>query len=148
MQGRPNNGHTEPTAAGRDAGLGECVPRILDRAGGRRAGNRADFCDLVKLSHVLTAVQTHGGYPVEPVDLHPSIRHLVAFQDLLTLSTKVVNGYSLGAQRNLDCLEMVRIAPSASNKQPWRVVRDGPAWHFYCQRTPGSADAPMRSCRR
>jgi len=34
-------------------------------------------------------------------------------------------------------LEMVRLAPSASNKQPWRIVRDGPAWHFYLERTPG-----------
>jgi hypothetical protein len=34
-------------------------------------------------------------------------------------------------------LEMVRLGPSASNKQPWRLVRDGTAWHFYLQRTPG-----------
>jgi hypothetical protein len=34
-------------------------------------------------------------------------------------------------------LEMVRLAPSASNKQPWRIVREGKAWHFYVQRTPG-----------
>jgi hypothetical protein len=34
-------------------------------------------------------------------------------------------------------LEMVHIAPSASNKQPWRVVRKGNKWHFYMQRTPG-----------
>jgi hypothetical protein len=34
-------------------------------------------------------------------------------------------------------LEMVRLAPSASNKQPWRIVRDGSAWHFYLQRTAG-----------
>lgn len=34
-------------------------------------------------------------------------------------------------------LEMVRLAPSASNKQPWRVVRDGKSFHFYLQRTPG-----------
>jgi len=32
---------------------------------------------------------------------------------------------------------MVRIGPSASNKQPWRVVRDANAWHFYLHRTPG-----------
>ena len=31
---------------------------------------------------------------------------------------------------------MVRLAPSASNKQPWRIVKDGSAWHFYLQRTP------------
>lgn len=34
-------------------------------------------------------------------------------------------------------LEMLRIGPSASNKQPWRVIRAGSNWHFYCQRTPG-----------
>jgi len=34
-------------------------------------------------------------------------------------------------------LEMVRLAPSASNKQPWRIVKDGAAWHFYLQRTKG-----------
>ena len=34
-------------------------------------------------------------------------------------------------------LEMVRLGPSASNKQPWRIVKDGNAWHFYVQRTPG-----------
>jgi len=34
-------------------------------------------------------------------------------------------------------LEMVRLAPSASNKQPWRVVRAGGAWHFFLERTPG-----------
>ncbi len=34
-------------------------------------------------------------------------------------------------------LEMVRWAPSANNKQPWRVVRAGSSWHFYRVRTPG-----------
>jgi len=32
-------------------------------------------------------------------------------------------------------LEMVRLGPSASNKQPWRIVKDGNLWHFYLQRT-------------
>jgi hypothetical protein len=32
-------------------------------------------------------------------------------------------------------LEMVRIAPSASNKQPWRIVRQDSRWHFFIQRT-------------
>ncbi len=34
-------------------------------------------------------------------------------------------------------LEMVRLGPSASNNQPWRVIRDGARWHFYLQRTKG-----------
>lgn len=34
-------------------------------------------------------------------------------------------------------LEMVRLGPSASNKQPWRVVKAGSSWHFYLTRTRG-----------
>jgi len=34
-------------------------------------------------------------------------------------------------------LEMVHRGPSASNKQPWRVVRGQGSWHFFLQRTPG-----------
>jgi nitroreductase len=34
-------------------------------------------------------------------------------------------------------LEMTRLSPSASNRQPTRVVRAGASWHFYIRRTPG-----------
>ena len=34
-------------------------------------------------------------------------------------------------------LECVRIGPSASNKQPWRIIRNGEAFHLYLHRTPG-----------
>jgi nitroreductase len=34
-------------------------------------------------------------------------------------------------------LEMARLGPSASNKQPWRIIKDGNTWHFYLQRTEG-----------
>jgi len=37
-------------------------------------------------------------------------------------------------------LEMVRLGPSASNKQPWRIVKEGRAWHFFLQRTKGYGD--------
>jgi nitroreductase len=35
------------------------------------------------------------------------------------------------------CLEMVRLGPSASNKQPWRIIRGESAWHFYLKRSKG-----------
>ena len=44
----------------------------------RRDGNRDDYRDLLKLGQVLNAVHTVAGYPVEPMDLHPSVRHLHA----------------------------------------------------------------------
>ena len=34
-------------------------------------------------------------------------------------------------------LEMVRLAPSASNKQPWRIIKDDKKFHFYLCRTKG-----------
>lgn len=34
-------------------------------------------------------------------------------------------------------LEAVRTAPSATNRQPWRIVRRGSDWHFYVARTKG-----------
>ncbi len=34
-------------------------------------------------------------------------------------------------------LEMVRLAPSASNKQPWRILRTDRCWHFFLHHTPG-----------
>ncbi len=32
------------------------------------------------------------------------------------------------------CLEMVRLGPSASNRQPWRVIVEGQTCHFYMMR--------------
>ena len=40
-----------------------------------------------------------------------------------------------------DALEMVRWAPSAVNKQPWRVVIDGKQAHFYEKKSKGYVDA-------
>jgi nitroreductase len=39
-------------------------------------------------------------------------------------------------------LEMVRLGPSASNKQPWRIARLDGQLDFYLQRTPGYLDNP------
>jgi len=47
-----------------------------------------------------------------------------------SLDLSLVAGYA-------DVLAAVRWAPSASNKQPWRLLRSGETWHFYLQRTKG-----------
>ena len=86
------------------------APNVSDLDRGRRVGNRADFQNLVRLAQTLNTIHFFAGYPVEPVDLHASIRHLDAIHDLLTLADKPIHAYSLGRQRNLDALEMVRIA--------------------------------------
>ncbi len=40
-----------------------------------------------------------------------------------------------------DILELVRLSPSASNKQPWRVIVDGNVLHFYLKKTPKYAES-------
>ena len=93
------------------------TPNVGDSANGRRTGNQDDFRALVKLSQHLNAIQMHGGYPVEPVDIHASVRHLHAIRDLVTLSDKPVNAYSLGAKRNQDALELLRLAHGLTNDE-------------------------------
>jgi hypothetical protein len=40
-------------------------------------------------------------------------------------------------------LEALRLAPSASNKQPWRVIKDGKDLHIFLERTPNYRREPM-----
>ena len=42
-----------------------------------------------------------------------------------------------GAGAYAEALELVRWAPSASNRQPWRIVRTAAGWHFFLARTRG-----------
>ncbi len=90
------------------------APNCSDLEGGRRPGNREDFRNLLRLGHSLNIVHVFGGYPVEPLDLHPSIRHLEALADTVKLSDKAFHGYSLGAERNRDAIEIARIARGVS----------------------------------
>ena len=94
------------------------APNVSDMDGGRRVGNRADYQNLLRLSQHFNIVHFLAGYPVEPVDLHASVRHLDATFDTLTLCDKPLHAYSLGRQRNLDCLEMVRIARQVDDADP------------------------------
>jgi trimethylamine--corrinoid protein Co-methyltransferase len=85
-------------------------PNYVDLDGTRRPGTREDFCRLLQLCQMFNVVHFIGGYPVEPIDVHPSVRHLWAAHDVLTLTDKVLHTYSLGRQRNRDVLELARIA--------------------------------------
>ncbi len=86
------------------------TPHYLDRDGVRRTGDREGFRDLLKLAQSLEIVHLISGYPVEPTDLHFSVRHLEASWDILTLTDKGLPCYSLGRQRNRDLIEMARIS--------------------------------------
>lgn len=90
------------------------APNCSDLDGGRRSGNRRDFRSFLKLAQSFNCLHTLGGYPVEPIDLHPSIRHLDALSDMLTLTDKAIHAYSLGAEMVEDAMEMTRLAAGLS----------------------------------
>ena len=86
------------------------APHIVGLDGVRRTGDQVGFDDLLKLAQMLNSIHFVAGYPVEPVDIHASVRHIHAAFDVLTLTDKHIHCYSLGRQKNRDCIEMVRIA--------------------------------------
>jgi trimethylamine--corrinoid protein Co-methyltransferase len=71
----------------------------------------------LKLSQYFNCIHFVGGYPVEPVDVHASVRHLDVLYDKLTLTDKVVHAYCLGKERVEDVMEMVRIAAGLSQEE-------------------------------
>jgi len=85
-------------------------PNAMDLDRGRRVGDMESFTDFMKLTQYFNCIHVAGGYPVEPVDVHASVRHLDCLQQKLLLTDKVVHAYSLGSERVEDVLEMTRIA--------------------------------------
>ncbi len=85
-------------------------PNAMDLDRGRRVGNMDDFRNFMRLTQYFNCIHVAGGYPVEPVDVHASVRHLDCLFEKLTLTDKVVHAYSLGAERVEDVIEMARIA--------------------------------------
>jgi len=69
------------------------------------------------LTQHFNIIHFNAGYPVEPVDIHASVRHLDCLADCVTLTDKPFHAYSLGRQRNIDGLEIARIGRGISASQ-------------------------------
>ena len=92
-------------------------PNCHDMDTGRRVGNRADYQNFLKLAQYFNCVDFIGGYPVEPVDIHASTRHLDALYDMATLTDKPMKAYMLGQERATDAMEIARLARGISHEQ-------------------------------
>ena len=93
-------------------------PNYFDLEIGKKvSGTRAQCADLLRLTQYFNCIHFAGGYPVEPVDIHASVRHLDVVFDKLTLTDKVSHAYSLGKERVEDVMEMVRIAGGLSEEE-------------------------------
>ena len=85
-------------------------PNSWDLERGKRSGDFETFKNFMRLTQYFNCIHIAGGYPVEPIDIHPRERHLDCLYEKLTLTDKVVHAYSLGAERVEDVMEMTRIA--------------------------------------
>jgi trimethylamine--corrinoid protein Co-methyltransferase len=116
------------------------TPNASDREGGRRPGTMADYRNLIRLGQTLDTVHLWGGYPVEPADVHASVRHLDALYDMLTLSDKAIHAYSLGEGRIRDGIEMARIARGIDDE---RLMREPSLFTVVNSSSPLRLDNPM-----
>jgi trimethylamine--corrinoid protein Co-methyltransferase len=115
-------------------------PNCSDMQGGRRAGNQQDFRNMIKLAQRYDVVHCTGGYPVEPVDLHASVRHLDCLSDIAKLTDKAFHAYSLGKERNRDGLEIARIARGIT---PEQLDREPSLFSVINSSSPLRLDTPM-----
>ena len=120
-----------------DLGLGTCW------LGG--TFSRSTFASRIKITEneVIPAV-TSVGYPAsKPRSIDARIRHTAKADhrlpwERLFFDHKMAQ-HLTPAQAGMfaEPLELVRLGPSASNKQPWRIVKGKNSWDFYLCRTPG-----------
>ena len=89
------------------------------------------FKIFLRLTQYFNCLHFVSGYPVEPLDLHPSIRHLDCLYDMLTLTDKTVHGYSLGTERIEDSMEMVRLAGGFSEAEFTATPRNVHQYQFH-----------------
>ena len=92
-------------------------PNSWDLERGKRSGDFATFQEFMKLTQYFNCIHIAGGYPVEPIDIHASVRHLDCLYEKLTLTDKVVHAYSLGRERVEDVMEMTRLAAGLSHSE-------------------------------
>jgi nitroreductase len=101
--------------------------------------SRADFSSAVPLSadERIVCVSPLGYPAAKPTALDAMMRRVAGSAkrkawDVLFFDGEAGNPLSAGeAGEYRDALEAVRLAPSASNGQPWRILRRGGAFHFY-----------------
>lgn len=116
----PRNPDRKITVGGKHLLFGNVSspPNYWDMSLGKKVPGTREMCqNLLKLTQYFNCIHFAGGYPVEPVDVHASVRHLDVLFDKLTITDKVMHAYSLGKERVEDVMEMVRIAGGLSHEE-------------------------------
>jgi hypothetical protein len=118
-------------------GLGTCwLGGTFNKSGFRNAAQLKDNEELPIVSPV--------GYPADNKSLLERVMRIGAGSSNRKHWDKIFFNGSLNKALNMneagkfaEPLEMLRLAPSASNKQPWRIVKKDGYFHFYLQHAVG-----------
>jgi trimethylamine---corrinoid protein Co-methyltransferase len=98
-------------------------PNVHDMERGRRAGNHADYCDLIRLAQHFNCIHMLGNQVCAPIELPANSRHLDTYRANLTLTDKSFHVSAIGRGRAVDGIEMMAIARGLSLDE----MRDDPA---------------------
>jgi trimethylamine--corrinoid protein Co-methyltransferase len=92
-------------------------PNVHDFVRGRRAGNLADYRDLVRLAQHFNVVHMLGNQVCAPVELPANTRHLDTYRANLTLTDKAFHVSAIGRGRVVDGIEMMARARGLTIEQ-------------------------------
>ncbi len=98
-------------------------PNVHDMERGRRAGNMADYQDLIRLAQHFNCITMLGNQVCAPVELAANSRHLDTYRANLTLTDKSFHVSAIGRGRALDGISMMAIARGLSMDE----MRDSPS---------------------
>jgi nitroreductase len=137
--------------------LGYCLEQLVLYAASYELGTcwlggtfkRSQFNELVGLKeNELIPVVTPVGHPADKRTLFETIMRRAAGSDNRKQWNELFFNGSFdkslnqeSAEQYAEVLEMVRLAPSASNKQPWRILKQGNEYHFYLAQAKGYGSA-------
>lgn len=85
-------------------------PNVHDRERGRRSGNMADYCELIRLAQHFNCITMLGNQVCAPIELPANSRHLDTYRANLTLTAKSFHVSAIGRGRALDGIAMMAIA--------------------------------------
>ena len=113
---------------------------VSDLDKGRRPGTYEEMCDFLRVVQSLNIIHQEGGGCFEPMDLPAESRHLDLYFAQLTLLDKNAQGYPLGRDRTVDCLEMNAIALDISRED---LVTNTAVLAIVNTNSPMQLDVPM-----
>jgi trimethylamine--corrinoid protein Co-methyltransferase len=116
------------------------APNASDLDNGRRPGNFQDYQNFIKLIQTFNSIHASSGYPVEPQDIHPKVRHLECLKAQALLSDKSTKCYVLGKPRTLDAFEITKRVHGISHEQ---FCSSPHIWTVVNTNSPLILDGPM-----